>query len=36
MFLTIKLYLYLNCMLMLNRIVLNGTVFDIETILTLN
>ena len=26
----------LNCVLMLNWIVLNGTVFDIETVLTLN
>ena len=31
-----KLYLYLNCMLMLNWTVGNGTVFDIETVLTLN
>ena len=36
MFLTIKLYLHLNCILMLNSIVRNGTVFDIETLLTLN
>ena len=26
----------LNCVLMLNRIIRNGTVFDIETVLTLN
>ena len=31
-----KLYLDLNCMLMLNWTVWNGTVFDIETVLTLN
>ena len=36
MFLTIKLYLHLNCMLMLNGMVWNGTDFDIETLLTLN
>ena len=36
MFLTIKLYLHLNSMLMLNWIVWNGTVFDIENVLTLN
>ena len=36
MFLTIKLYLNLNCMLMLNWIIWNGTVFDIETVLILN
>ena len=30
MFLTIKLYLHLNCVLMLNWIVWNRTVFDIE------
>ena len=36
MFLTIKLYLHLNSVLMLNRIVWNGTVFDIETLLILN
>ena len=36
MFLTIKLYLYLNSVQMLNGIVWNGTVFDIETVLTLN
>ena len=29
-------YLHLNCVLMLNWIVWNGTVFDIETLLTLN
>ena len=29
-------YLYLNCVLMLNYIVLNGTIFDIETLFTLN
>ena len=28
--------LHLNCVLMLNWIVWNGTVFDIETLLTLN
>ena len=31
-----KLYLHLNCVLMLNWIAWNGTVFDIETLLTLN
>ena len=31
MFLKIKLYLHLNCVLMLNWIVWNGTLFDIET-----
>ena len=36
MFLTIKMYLHLNCMLMLNWIVWNGTVFDFETLLILN
>ena len=36
MFLTIKLYLHLNYVLMLNWIILNGTVFDIENVLTLN
>ena len=36
MFLTIKLYLHLNSVLMLNWIVWNGTVFDIDTLLTLN
>ena len=36
MFLTIKLYLHLNCGLMLNWIVWNWIVFDIETVLTLN
>ena len=36
MFLTIKLYLNLNCVLMLNWIVWKGTVIDIETLLTLN
>ena len=35
MFLTIKLYLHLNCVLMLNWIVWNETAFDIETVLTL-
>ena len=34
--LTIKFYLHLNCMLMLNWIIWNGTVFNIETVLTLN
>ena len=33
---TIKLYLDLNCVLMLNWIVWNGTVFAIETLLKLN
>ena len=36
MFLTIKPYLHLNCVLMLNGIISNRTVFDIETVLTLN
>ena len=36
MFLTTKLYLHLNSALLLNSIVYNGTVFDIETVLTLN
>ena len=36
MFLTVKPYLHLNCMLMLNWIASNGTVFDIETVLTIN
>ena len=36
MFMTIKLYLQLNSILMLNWLVLDGTVFDIETVLTLN
>ena len=36
MFLTIKQYLHLNCVFMLNWIVRNGTVFDIEILLTLN
>ena len=36
MFLTLKQYLHLNCVLMLNWIVWNGTVFDIETVLMLN
>ena len=36
MFLTIKLYLNLNCVFMLHWIVWKGTVFDTETILTLN
>ena len=35
MFLTIILYWHLNCVLILNWIVWNGTVFDIETLLTL-
>ena len=35
-FLTIKKYLHLNCVLMLNLTVWNGTVFDIEPLLTLN
>ena len=33
MFLTIKLDLHLNCVIMLNWIVWNGIVFDIETLL---
>ena len=32
MFLTIKLYLHLNCVLMLNWRIWNRTVFDIETV----
>ena len=36
MFFTIKLYLHLNCVMMLNWIVWNWTVFHIETVLTLN
>ena len=36
MFFTIKFYLHLNCVLMLNWIIWNWTVFDIETVLTLN
>ena len=36
MFLTIKLYLHLNCELLLNWIVWNGTVFDIETVISQN
>ena len=35
-FFTIKLYLHLNWVLMLNRIIWNWTVFDIGTVLTLN
>ena len=35
-FLMIKLYLHLNCVLVLSWIVWNGTVFDIETLLTQN
>ena len=35
-FFTIKLYLHLNCVLILNWIIWNWTVFDIETVLTLN
>ena len=31
MFLTIKLYLNLDCVLMVNWIISNGTVFDIES-----
>ena len=34
--LTIKLYLHLNSVLMLNWTVWNGTVFDIESLLILN
>ena len=34
--LAIKLYLHLNCVLMLNWIVWNVTVFDTETVLTQN
>ena len=36
MFFTIKLYLHLNCVFMLNWIVWNRTIFDIETVLTVN
>ena len=36
MFLTIKPYLHLNCVLMLNWIILNRIVFDIEIVFTLN
>ena len=36
MFFTIKLYLHLNGVLMLNWIIWNWTIFDIETVLTLN
>ena len=36
MFLTIKLYLHLNSVLMLKGIVWNGTVFDIKTEITLD
>ena len=36
MFLTIKLYLHLTCVLMPNWIVWNENVFDIETVLTIN
>ena len=36
MFLTIKPYLHLNCVLMLNWIISNRTVFDIEIVFTLN
>ena len=36
MFLTIKLYLNLNCMLMLNCIIWNRTIFYIETVFKLN
>ena len=36
MFFTIKLYLHLNCVLILNWIVWNWTVSDIETVLKLN
>ena len=36
MFLTIKPYLHLNCVLMLNWIIWNRTVFDIKTVFTLN
>ena len=34
MFLTIKLYLHLNCVLLLNWIVWNVTIFDIKTVPT--
>ena len=33
MFLTIKLYLHLNCEIKQNWIIWNGTVSDIETVL---
>ena len=36
MFLTIKMYLHWNCMLMPNWIIWNETAFDIETVLTLD
>ena len=36
MFFATKVYLHLNCVLMLYWIVWNGTVFDIETVLSLN
>ena len=36
MFLTIKLYLDLNRVLILNLIIWNRTIFDVETVLTLN
>ena len=36
MFLTIKPYLHLNCVLMLNWTIWNRTVFDIKTVFTLN
>ena len=36
MFLTMRLYLHVNCIILLSWIVLNGTVFDIQTVLTLN
>ena len=36
MFIKIKLYLHLNSVLMLDWIVWNWTLFDIETVLTLN
>ena len=36
MFLTLKPYLHLNCVLMLNWIIWNRTVFDIKTVFTLN
>ena len=32
MFLTIKPYLHLNCVLMINWIIWNWTVFDIKTV----
>ena len=34
MFLTVKLYIHLNCVQMLKWIVWKGTFFDIETVLT--